>query len=185
MADRDWDKELAKVDKQLASLSDEALLGSATPAPVGQGRARAGARRRAPPAAEPAAPAPKATSAFGVYARLTLAVALGAAMMIWPYPAKCGIGLAGYLAAVGVVVAGGLWSSVWTWRHRAAARTRVSLLVLVGPGARRDRGAAANRLRQAGRQSSGRLGVPMTQSDCDSLQRTHTTLTTLRFVFHT
>ena len=27
--DRDWEKELAKVDKQLASLSDEALLGPA------------------------------------------------------------------------------------------------------------------------------------------------------------
>jgi len=38
--------------------------------------------------------------------------------------------LAGYLAAVGVVVAGGLWSSVWTWRHRAAKSHTVSLLVL-------------------------------------------------------
>ena len=44
MVDRDWDKELAKVDKQLASLSDEALLkptapsGSpkAAPQPVGK-----------------------------------------------------------------------------------------------------------------------------------------------------
>jgi hypothetical protein len=120
MADRDWDKELAKVDKQLASLSDEALLGSATPAPVGKG-AREPARvpaRSAP--AEAPAPAAKTTSAFGVYARLTLAVTVAAAMMIWPYPSKCGLGLIGYLAAIGVVVAGGLWSSVWTWRHRAA-----------------------------------------------------------------
>ena len=27
MADRDWDKEMAKIDKQLASISDEALVG--------------------------------------------------------------------------------------------------------------------------------------------------------------
>ena len=130
MADRDWDKELAKVDKQLASLSDEALLGSATPAPVAKGgREPARAPTRSAPAESPAS-APRATSSFGVYARLTLAVTVAAAMMIWPYPSKCGIGLIGYLAAIGVVVAGGLWSSVWTWRHRAARAHTVSLLVL-------------------------------------------------------
>ncbi len=130
MADRDWDKELAKVDKQLASLSDEALLGSATPAPVAKGgREPARAPMRSAPAESPAS-APKATSSFGVYARLTLAVTVAAAMMIWPYPSKCGVGLIGYLAAIGVVVAGGLWSSVWTWRHRAARAHTVSLLVL-------------------------------------------------------
>jgi len=80
--------------------------------------------------AESLASAPKGTSSFGVYARLTLAVTVAAAMMIWPYPSKCGLGLIGYLAAIGVVVAGGLWSSVWTWRHRAARAHTVSLLVL-------------------------------------------------------
>ena len=130
MADRDWDKELAKVDKQLASLSDEALLGNATPAPVAKGRREpARAPMRSAPAESPAS-APKGTSSFGVYARLTLAVTVAAAMMIWPYPSKCGVGLIGYLAAIGVVVAGGLWSSVWTWRHRAARAHTVSLLVL-------------------------------------------------------
>jgi hypothetical protein len=130
MADRDWDKELAKVDKQLASLSDEALLGNATPAPAAKGgREPARAPMRSAPAESPAS-APKGTSSFGVYARLTLAVTVAAAMMIWPYPSKCGLGLIGYLAAIGVVVAGGLWSSVWTWRHRAARAHTVSLLVL-------------------------------------------------------
>jgi hypothetical protein len=131
MADRDWDKELAKVDKQLASLSDEALIGKATPAPVAGGGAREAARvpaRSAQPAVAP--PVAKPTSGFGVYARLTLAVVVAAAMVLWPYPAKCGIGLAGYLAAIGVVVAGGVWSSVWTWRHRAARAHAVSLVVL-------------------------------------------------------
>jgi len=130
MADRDWDKELAKVDKQLASLSDEALLGNATPAPVAKGgREPARAPMRSASAESPAS-TPKGTSSFGVYARLTLAVTVAAAMMIWPYPSKCGVGLIGYLAAIGVVVAGGLWSSVWTWRHRAARAHTVSLLVL-------------------------------------------------------
>ncbi|MEP6495161.1 MAG: hypothetical protein ABJF01_20915 [bacterium] len=128
MADRDWDKELAKVDKQLASLSDDALLGPpAVPATRG-GKAPAAA-----PAGK-AAPAPagaKPTKAWAVYARLTLSVALGVAMVLWPYPARCGIGLAGYLAAVVVVVASGIWSSVWTWRHRAAHAHTLSLLIVL------------------------------------------------------
>jgi uncharacterized YccA/Bax inhibitor family protein len=130
MADKNWDKELAKVDKQLASLSDEQLLGPAPAAPIVAPRDAGRASAKSQPA--PAAPAPtKSTSAIGVYGRLTLAVLVGAAMYIWPYPARCGIGLAGYLAAVGVVIAGGLWASVWTWRHRASRAHTLSLLVVL------------------------------------------------------
>ena len=39
--------------------------------------------------------------------------------LFWPYGSRCGAGLAGYLGAVAVVIAGGVWSAVWTWRHRA------------------------------------------------------------------
>jgi len=131
MADRDWDKELAKVDKQLASMSDDALLGTAAPTPSPTAGAREAGRvpaRSAPVSNAPAAP--KTTSSLGVYARLLLVVLVSAAMAIWPYPARCGVGLMGYLAAVGVVTAGGLWSSIWTWRHRASRAHTVSLLVL-------------------------------------------------------
>jgi hypothetical protein len=132
MADRNWDKELAKVDKQLASLSDEELLGAAPAAPLAApkdaGRASA---KQAPASSSSAAGSGKATSAVGVYGRLTLALLVGAAMYIWPYPAQCGVGLAGYLAAVGVVIAGGLWASVWTWRHRAGKAHTLSLLVVL------------------------------------------------------
>jgi hypothetical protein len=125
VADRNWDKELAKVDKQLASLSDEKLVGPPPAAP-----AKGGA-----PAATKSAPAPTtskpATTGFGVYARLLLALAVGVSMWFWPYEARCGLGLAGYLAAVGVVIAGGLWSSVWTWRHRAGRAHLLSNLILL------------------------------------------------------
>ena len=50
MPDRDWDKELAKVDKQMASLSDEALL-----QPAGGGKTKAGSgapKGRAPISAD-------------------------------------------------------------------------------------------------------------------------------------
>jgi hypothetical protein len=133
MADRDWDKELAKVDKQLASMSDDALLGP-TPVqlPGKTGKAPAPPPKGAPRAAAAAAPAePKATSSWGVYARLTLSVALGVGMVVWPYPARCGAGLAAYLAAVVVVVTSGVWSSVWTWRHRASRAHTLSLLIIL------------------------------------------------------
>lgn len=124
MADRDWDKELAKIDKQLSSLPDEALAPAPTsPAKGGQ------------PAKPGQAPAPAASGktprAWAVYARLSLSVALGVGMLFWPYEARCGIGLAGYLAAVVVLVTSGVWSAVWTWRHRAAKAHSLSLLIVL------------------------------------------------------
>jgi hypothetical protein len=129
MAEKDWAKELAKVDKQLASLSDEELRG---PAPVAA-PAKGGGTMAAPKsAAAPALTGTKpATTDFGVYARLTLSVALGVAMVVWPYNYRCGAGLAGYLAATTVVVGSGVWSSVWTWRHRAARAHSLSLLLIL------------------------------------------------------
>ncbi|MFI5229857.1 MAG: hypothetical protein ACHQWU_12360 [Gemmatimonadales bacterium] len=134
MADRDWSKELAKVDKQLASLSDDALLGTANQPPAKAG-ASAGAAAASAPRGNAPAPAPgggeRKTSAFGVYARVTLALALGVAMVVWPYENRCGVGLAGYMAAMGAMVVSGLWSAVWTWRHRAARAHTLSLLIVL------------------------------------------------------
>ncbi len=123
MASSDWDKELAKIDKQLGTLSDDALLKTMQPnaAP-------------AVPAAGPVAAAPRTTTTLGVLARLGLATALGVGMYFWPYSARCGAGLFGYLAAAGVVVAAGLWSAAWTWRHRSAAGHTLSLAVILWGG---------------------------------------------------
>jgi hypothetical protein len=130
---KDWDKELAKVDKQLASMSDDALLGPTPvqlPGKVSASPPPKGGKKPAPTPAAFGGDGP-ATSSWGVYARLTLSVALGVAMVIWPYPARCGAGLAAYLAAVVVVVASGIWSSVWTWRHRASRAHTLSLLIIL------------------------------------------------------
>jgi hypothetical protein len=130
MADRDWDKELAKVDKQLASLSDDQLV--APPASGGKGNV-APPGKGAPTKAAPreAAGEPRPTTSLGVYARLTISVLLGVAMLVWPYPARCGPGLGAYLAAVVVVITSGVWSSVWTWRHRASHAHILSLLLIL------------------------------------------------------
>jgi len=132
VADRDWSKELAKIDKQLGAMSDEEL----TPAAARSGDARRGAPAAAPAtgagkAAAKPAKAPRETGSFGVFARLTLSVALGLAIIVWPYQARCGWGLGAYLAAVAVVVVSGVWSAVWTWRHRAARAHVLSLLILL------------------------------------------------------
>jgi hypothetical protein len=60
-----------------------------------------------------------------------LSIALGVGILFWPYDARCGFGLAGYLAAVGVVTASGIWSAVWTWRHRSARGHTLSLLLIL------------------------------------------------------
>jgi hypothetical protein len=120
MADRDWSKELAKIDKHLESVTDDALL----PAKAGAPRAGPIPGGSAPVASQPA------THAFGVFARLTLSVVLGAAIMLWPYQARCGFGLAAYLAAVAVVALSGGWSAVWTWRHRAPKAHTLSLMLV-------------------------------------------------------
>ncbi len=113
----DWDAELKKIDKQLESISDNALI----PAPA----------RNAPPAAKAAVAAERgSTRTWPAFLRLALATAAAIGILFWPYASRCGLGLSGYLAAISGVTIAGLWSSVWTWRHRTA-RAHVLSLVLV------------------------------------------------------
>jgi hypothetical protein len=117
MSSRDWDAEMKKIDKQLASIPDESLVPAKAPPGA--------------PARAPTEPKGTGTTSLGVYARLTLAVVLGVAILYWPYSARCGLGLAGYLASVGILVTAGVWSAVWTWRHRAAKGHILALLLVL------------------------------------------------------
>ena len=129
----DWDKELAKIDKQLASISDDELLASSAPAPTAPGTAKGATKSL--PAGRAAAPAATATAASGKswLAWVTVRVAVGAAagLMVWPWPARCGLPLAGFTAATGGVALLGLGSAVGTWRHRLGLAHVASLLVTV------------------------------------------------------
>ena len=117
MAESKWDREMAKIDRQLESVSDEALFPT---------------KANASPAARAAtAEKQQKTSTLGVLARLTLATALAVAILFWPYDARCGLQLAYYLAAVAAVTAGGVWSAVWSWRHRSGRAHTLSLLLIV------------------------------------------------------
>jgi hypothetical protein len=117
MADKDWDRELAKIDKQLESVSDEQLFPKSAAKTTPQREAIAEKQSR--------------TSTLGVMVRLLLSVALGVGMIFWPYEARCGLGLLGYLLAVGVLIGAGAWSAVWAWRHRAGKAHVLSLLIVV------------------------------------------------------
>jgi hypothetical protein len=111
-----WDKELAAIDKQLESVSDAQLFpekAGATPAQ----KSEVGAARSASPS-------------WPALVRLGLSVALGVGILFWPYANRCGIGLAGYLFAVAAVVGGGIWSAVWTWRHRTGRAHTLSILLI-------------------------------------------------------
>ena len=118
----DWDAELKKIDKQLESISDKQLI----PAPASpKGVAPA-------PAAQARVTAERdSTRTWPAFLRLALASALGVGILFWPYSKTCGLPLYGYLAAVTAVTAGGLWSSVWTWRHRTARAHVLSLLLVI------------------------------------------------------
>jgi membrane protein YdbS with pleckstrin-like domain len=120
MAERNWTKEMSKIDRQLESISDEALFPTKAGGTKGSKAVKAENLEKQ-----------RTTSTLGVFLRLLLSVALGVGIYFWPYDARCGFGLAGYLAAVGVVTASGLWSAVWTWRHRSARGHTLSLLLVL------------------------------------------------------
>jgi hypothetical protein len=116
MADTKWDKEMAKIDKQLESIADEALFPTKGDAPPAVRAANAEKQSK--------------TSTLGVLARLTLATALAVGVGFWPYDARCGLQLAYYLAAVAVVTGAGFWSALWSWRHRSGRAHILSLLLV-------------------------------------------------------
>ena len=129
----DWDKELAKIDKQLASMSDADLVAEpARPAlPAGKQAGKPASRPSSSPAPSEAAPAGTRAATWALYGRIGLSVALGVGMMFWPYDGRCGAGLTLYLGAVAAVIISGIWSAVWSWKHRAARLHSLSLLLVL------------------------------------------------------
>ncbi|MFN8652666.1 MAG: hypothetical protein U0133_12220 [Gemmatimonadales bacterium] len=117
---RDWDKELAEIDKVIAK-------GGSAPPP-----AQAGGGPAALPAGRPAPAAGGGKLAvFTTWLRVALGIALAVGITQWPYPSACGLNLMVYLGAIGVVIVAGLWSSISSWRRRLGLAHTLSLLVLL------------------------------------------------------
>jgi hypothetical protein len=126
-APRDWDKELAEIDKLIA-----AGAGDAPPPAMPTARGRAPAAAGAGAAATPRGLAPAGgRAALATWARLLLGILLGAAMTQWPYVHGCGLPLAAYLLGVMAVMVASGWSLVASWRARAALAHALALGLLL------------------------------------------------------
>lgn len=116
---RDWDKELADIDKVIARMPSQKpvpAIGAPAAVPAGRPEAPVGGGRLA---------------VFTTWLRVTLGVALAVGITQWPYASACGLNLVVYLGAIGVVILAGLWSSISSWRRRLGVAHTLSLLVLL------------------------------------------------------
>jgi hypothetical protein len=121
---RDWDKELADIDRAMARQQPPAEVPAAKPGAA-----------PALPAPQPAVAKPHKAAGLTTWMRVGLGVVLALAMPFWPYGRGCGIGLAAYLAAAIVVVLAGIWGAVSSWqRHRGLAHIVALLVTLWGLG---------------------------------------------------
>jgi len=119
---RDWDKELAAIDKVIAK------GGGAAPAPV---PARQGGASPAP-AAAPAGRSVTRRAAFTTWVRAALGVLVAAAVLQWPYAHRCGLGLILYLGSAAMVAVAGGWTMVVSWQRRQGWAHLAGLGVLLG-----------------------------------------------------
>ena len=109
---RDWDKELANIDRTIAKQSG-------------------------PPGASPVAvPTPTPQRRFVALAWLWTVVAtvLAVALILWPYDKSCGIRLIFFLGAAVLAVMLGVLGAFNSWAHRQGLAMVVSLLVVVWAG---------------------------------------------------
>lgn len=112
--DRDWDKELAEVDRLLNNMPGH----PPAPAPI-----KPAGGYPPPGGAGGAAHGPRVLSTrewLGTWIRVALGLLIGIGMTQWPYTHGCGLKLWFYLLGVGAVLAAGVWSSISSWRRHLA-----------------------------------------------------------------
>ena len=115
---RNWDRELADIDKVIAKGSAPAAGGS-MPASVGRG-----------PGVPAGAPVPRRSVAL-TWFWVLLAVALAAALPLWPYQRSCGLQLMFFMGATGVTALIGLLGALASWASRRGFAHVVSLTVIL------------------------------------------------------
>jgi len=121
--DRDWDKEMREVDRLLAKLpeADPKLVSGAVPT------------LKKPVGAAGSAPSGEPTGLewLGTWARVAVGLLIGIGLTQWPDPHACGLNLAFYGVGVGAALATALWSSLSSWKHRAAVAHLLSQLLII------------------------------------------------------
>lgn len=119
---RDWDKELADIDKLIEK-------GPAPAQVPGKSPSRQVAKSPGAPS-EGGRLANFRYSTTMTWVRLILAALVGVGMTQWPYTHGCGMPLYGYLAAVGGVVIASFWSMVSSWKSRSSLAHGLSIVLL-------------------------------------------------------
>ena len=125
---RNWDKEMAEIDKMIAS-GPPAPAAASQPAPVAKAVGAPSA-----PAAPPRGAARGRYAVLFTWVRLALGLSLGAAMTQWPYTYGCGLPLFVYLGAVLAVVIAGVWSVVSSWKTRSGLAHFLSIGLIIWGG---------------------------------------------------
>lgn len=118
MAQDDWSTQLKKIEREFDGLPPEPSLAYKKLQSEEERRAKERANQRA--------------ALIGVFARLILVAAVAVALLFWPYENSCGLGLFGFLGAEAVIVIGGVWIGITTWRARLPRMHLVSLAITLG-----------------------------------------------------
>lgn len=119
--ERDWDKELAEVDRLLNQLPTHR-----------EEQVAAQAAKRAQPTARQGGAGPDTGGGrLGTWARVGLGLLLGIGMPLWPYDHACGIKLFIYFGGVLTVVVAGVWSSLSSWKRRMGTAHLISQLLVI------------------------------------------------------
>ncbi len=110
---RDWDKELADIDRAIAKQP------GTPPAKPGTG---------------PGAVTPQRRFVALAWFWTVLSVLLAVALIIWPFENSCGIRLIFFLGAALIALLLGVVGAVTSWAHRQGLAMLLSLLVVVFAG---------------------------------------------------
>jgi hypothetical protein len=115
--DNDWSTQLKKIEREFDGLPPE-------PSPAYK-KLQSEEERRAQQRSQQRA------AMFSGGARLVLVFALGVALAFWPYERDCGSGLFGFLGVELMIVVGGAWVALTTWRHRLPRMHVLSLVIIL------------------------------------------------------
>jgi hypothetical protein len=116
---RNWDRELADIDKVIAKQGSVPAQGAPVPATAARG-----------PAVPVGAPVRRRSVAL-TWFWVVLALALAVALPLWPYERGCGLRLMFFMGAAGVTALVGLLGALASWSHRRAFAHVLSLGVIV------------------------------------------------------
>jgi hypothetical protein len=123
---RDWDRELAAIDKVI-----EQQKSGAPPPPIAL---PPGTVARVPAGAATPPPVAAGRSVARTWFWTVLALALGIGLAVWPYPKACGLQLFFFLGAAAVTVVAGVVGALASWSHHRGVAHLICLLVLLWAG---------------------------------------------------